>query len=154
MGAATLAGADRPDPSRSVAEAAALEAALRAGRNRCRHGARFKAGWRISLRQRYRGLLRVDAGACFTLARFRLDRGARLRLAPAMGRLHDDAIRTQSRARRPPCGVFAFPESALVKQRPVPRSELCHQADAALTHPVSRQWKGYWQRSVSLRQRG
>jgi len=23
--------------------------------------------------------------------------------------------------------------------------------DAALAHPVSRQWKGYWQRSVSSR---
>src|SRR6266436_5527809 len=30
-----------------------------------------------------------------------------------MGRLHDDALRTQSRARRPPCGLLAVPESPL-----------------------------------------
>ena len=41
LGAAAIAGADRPDPSRSLAEAAALEAALRAGR----HGRRR---WRAS----------------------------------------------------------------------------------------------------------
>ena len=35
MGAAAFAGPDRSDPSRSMAEATALEAALRAGRNRC-----------------------------------------------------------------------------------------------------------------------
>src|SRR5712671_4561841 len=116
MGATTLAGADRSHSPRSVAEAAALEAALRAGLNRRRDGARVEAGRRISLRQRYRGLLRMDAGASFTLARFRLDRGARLRLAPAMGRLHDDAIRTQSRTRRPPCGVFAVSEDRLKRK--------------------------------------
>src|SRR5712692_1095529 len=113
MGAATLAGEDRSDPSRSVAEAAALEAALRAGLNRRRDGARVEAGRRISLRQRYRRLLRVDACASFTLARFRLDRRTGLRLAAAMGRLHDDAIRTQSRTRRPPCGLSAVPEDRL-----------------------------------------
>jgi len=42
--AATFADPDRPDPSRSLAEAAALEAALRAGRNRRRHGAGSKTG--------------------------------------------------------------------------------------------------------------
>src|SRR3981189_1428685 len=113
MGATALAGADRSDPSRSLAETAALEAALRAGRLRRRHGARAKAGWRISLRQRYRRLLRVDACASFTLARFRLDRRARLRLASALGRLHDDAIRTQSRTRRPRCGLLAVSEDWL-----------------------------------------
>src|SRR5258708_23422785 len=108
-----FAGADRSDPSRSLAEAAALEAALRAGRNHRRHGARAQTGWRISLRQRYQRLLRMDACASRTLARFFLDRGARLRLAPAMGRLHDDALWTQSRARRPSCGVFAIPEGGI-----------------------------------------
>src|SRR5882724_12499054 len=114
MGAATLAGADRSDSSRSVAEAAALEAALRAGRNRRRDGTRSEGGRRVSLRQRYRGLLRMDVGASFTLARFRLDRGACLRLAPAMGRLHHDAIRTQSRTRRPRCGVSAIPTRRMI----------------------------------------
>src|SRR5216684_5266540 len=113
MGAAMLAGEDRSDPSRSVAEAAALEAALRAGLDHRRDGARVEAGRRISLRQRYRRLLRVDACASFTLARIRLDRGTGLRLAPAMGRLHDDTIRTQSRTRRPPRGLPAVPEGGL-----------------------------------------
>src|SRR3979490_2676694 len=116
MGATTLAGADRSHSPRSVAEAAALEAALRAGRNRRRHGTRSKAGRRVSLRQRYRGLLRMDAGASFTLARFRLDRGARLRLAPAMGRLHDDAIRTPSRTRRPPGGGLLVSEDRVKRK--------------------------------------
>src|SRR5260370_27564449 len=107
MGATTLAGEDRSDPSRSGADAKALEVALRAGFNGGGEGARVEAGRRISLRQRYRRLLRVDACASFTLARFRLDRGTGLRLAPAMGRLHDDAIRTQSRTRRPPRGLSA-----------------------------------------------
>src|ERR1700728_3474788 len=115
MGATAFAGADRSDPPRSVAEAAALEAALRTGRHHRRDGARIKAEWRISFCQRYRRLLRLDAGAPFTLARFRLDRGAGLRLAAAVDRLHDDAIRTQSRARRPPCRVFAVSESRLVQ---------------------------------------
>ena len=39
------------------------------------------------------GLLRLDAGASCALARFRLDRGARLRLAAAVARLHHDALR-------------------------------------------------------------
>ena len=39
--AAAIACADRSDPSRSLAEAAALEAALRAGRNRRGDGARL-----------------------------------------------------------------------------------------------------------------
>ena len=44
------------------------------------------------------------------LARFHLDRGARRRLAPAVARLHHDALRTQSRARRARGGVFAVSE--------------------------------------------
>ena len=95
LGAAGIAGADRPDPSRSMAEAAALEAALRAGRDRRRDGARAEAGRRIPFRQRHRRLLRLDAGASVALARFRLDRGTRLRLASAVARLHHDALRPQ-----------------------------------------------------------
>src|ERR1019366_123276 len=33
-----------------------------------------------------------------------------------MGRLHDDAVRTQSRARRPPCRVSAIPEDRLKRK--------------------------------------
>src|SRR5450755_446583 len=98
MGATALAGADRSDPPRSVAEAAALEAALRAGRHRRCDGADIEAEWRISFRHRYRRIRRLDAGASLALARFRLDRGAGVRLADTVERLHDDAIRTQSRA--------------------------------------------------------
>src|SRR4030088_2784191 len=99
MGATALAGADRSDPSRSLAETAALEAALRAGRDHRRHGAGAKAGWRISLRQRYRRLLRMDTGASCTLARFRLDGGAGLRLAPAMGDFTMDPYGTKGQRR-------------------------------------------------------
>ena len=60
-----------------------------------------QAARRVSLRQRHRRLLRLDAGASVALARFRLDRGARRRLAPALARLHHDALRPQGRARRP-----------------------------------------------------
>ena len=59
--------------------------------------------------------------ASFALDRFRLDRGAELRLAPALGRLHHDALRTQSRARRPRRGLSAFPEDRL-ERRHQPRS--------------------------------
>src|ERR1700721_1489772 len=117
MGAAAFAGADRSDPPRSVAEAAALEAPLRAGQHHRCDGACVEAEWRISFRQRHRRLLRLDAGASLTLARFRLDRGARVRLADTVERLHDDAIRTQSRARRPPRRVFAVSESRLLRMR-------------------------------------
>ena len=74
----TRIDADRSDPPRSLAEAPALETALRAGHNHRRDGARAQTGRRISLRQRHRRLLRMDAGASLTLARFRLDGGAGL----------------------------------------------------------------------------
>ena len=82
---AAIAGADRPDPSRSLAEAAALEAALRAGRNGQRDGAHPQRRRRISFRQRHRRLLRVDAGASDAQLRFSLDRRARRRLATSRG---------------------------------------------------------------------
>ena len=69
LGAAAIAGADRPDPSRSLAEAAALEAALRAGRDGRRDGAHSEGRRRISFRQRHRRLLRLDAGASDALRR-------------------------------------------------------------------------------------
>src|SRR5260370_1929738 len=113
MGAGVRARADRPDPSRSLAEAAALEAALRAGRDHCRDGACPERRWRISFRQRHRRLLRVDAGTSATLARFHLDGRARQRLAPALGRLHHDPLRPQSRARRPRRDLLAVSEDRL-----------------------------------------
>src|SRR5258705_12461870 len=117
MGAATLAEADRFDPSRSMAEAAALEAALRAGCNHRRDGARAEAAGRISFRQRHRRLLRLDLGPPRPFARLRLDRGTGLRLAAAMARLHDDAIRPQSRTRRPQGRVSAIPEGGITRHR-------------------------------------
>src|SRR5258705_4207865 len=114
MGATAFTGAAGSDPSRSLAEAAALEAAFRARRNHRRHGPRSQTRRRIPLRQRHRGLLRMDACASRTLARFFLDRRARLRLAAALGRLHDDAVRTQSRARKAPRRVFAVLEGWLL----------------------------------------
>src|SRR6266568_7867799 len=107
MDAAAVDGADRPDPSRPLAETAALEAALRPGQDGGRHGARAEAGRRISLRQRYRRLLRLDAGASVALVRLRLDRGTRLRLAIALAGLHDDALWHEGRARGPQVGVSA-----------------------------------------------
>ena len=61
----------------------------------------------------------IDDYCAWTLAhlsrspRFRLDRGARLRLAPAVARLHDDALRRQGRARRTQGGLFAVSEGWL-----------------------------------------
>src|SRR5262249_4738073 len=52
--------------------------------------------------QRHRRLLRLDAVAPAALAGFSLAGGARRRLAFALGRLHHDALRPQSRARGPP----------------------------------------------------
>ncbi len=65
--AAGLAAGREPRPlrsalSRSLAEAAALEAPLRAGRKRRRDRAHRAAGRRIPLRQRHRRLCGLDAG--------------------------------------------------------------------------------------------
>ena len=80
-----VAGADRPDPSRPVAEAPALETPLCPGR----HGGAARphpaAGRRISLRDRHRRLCRLDAAASAALARFRMDGGMRRRLARSLG---------------------------------------------------------------------
>src|ERR1700731_3217544 len=42
-----------------------------------------------------------------------------------MGRLHDDAIRRQGRARRPPCGVSAISEGGLITAL-IPRYAIAH----------------------------
>ena len=68
MGAGGVAAARRPDPSGPLAEAAALETALRPARHHRGAGTRRGAGRRISLRQRYRSLLCLDAGAFSRLA--------------------------------------------------------------------------------------
>src|SRR5438874_10597523 len=101
MAAAAVAGADRSDSSRSLAEAPALEASLRAGRDGEGDGSPVEARRRIPLCQRHRRLLRLDAGASVALAGFPLDGEARRRLAPAVGRLHHDPLWPQSRARGP-----------------------------------------------------
>ena len=62
-GCRRLARARRSALSRSVAETAALEAALRAGRQRRRDRAHPAAGRRIPLRHRYCRLRGLDAGA-------------------------------------------------------------------------------------------
>src|SRR5581483_11103322 len=93
--------ADRPDSSRSMAEAAPLETTIRAGCGDQGHGAGVEGAGRISLRQRHRRLLRLDACAFCAHARFSLDRRTRAALARAVAELHDDTLRTQGRARRP-----------------------------------------------------
>src|SRR5262245_31686638 len=108
MGAAAIAGAPRSDPSRSLAEAAALEAALRAGCDGHGDGPRDQAIRRIPVCQRHRRLLRLDAVTPVALTGFCLAGGARRRLAATMGRLHHDALRPEGRARGTRGGVFAI----------------------------------------------
>ena len=62
---------------------------------------------------------RLDAGASVALAGFSLDCGTRSRLATAVGRLHHDALRPQSRARGPQGGVFEVSENLILRR---PRS--------------------------------
>ena len=82
LAAVRLARALRSALSRSVAEAAALEAAFRAGRKRRTDRAGAAAARRIPLRERHPGLRRLDAGAADALAALRLDRRTGRRLAP------------------------------------------------------------------------
>ena len=99
--------ADRPDPSRSLAEAAALEAALRAGRHGQRDGAHPEGGCE------FRFVSDIDDYCAWTLAHlmrssdflWTAERAADWR--QAVGRLHHDALRPQSRARGARGGVFA-----------------------------------------------
>ena len=92
----------RPALSRPVAEAAALEAAVRAGRKHRAIARILRPRRRISLRHRY-----GPDYVAWTLApllrspRFRLDRRTRRRLAQAVAGLHQDALRGQGQARRP-----------------------------------------------------
>src|SRR4051812_42484559 len=90
-----------------MAEAAALEAALCAGCDRGGDGAGAETVRRIPLRLRYRRLCGVDARASCPFAGFYLGGGARRRLAAAMGRLHHDALRPQSRTGGAKSGVSA-----------------------------------------------
>ena len=87
LAAAGLARARRSDLSRSVAEAAALEAALRAGRERRRDRAHPAAGRRVPLRHRHaRTTPPGRSRICMRSPRFRMDGRARRRLAAARGR--------------------------------------------------------------------
>src|SRR6185437_6884994 len=54
---------------------------------------------------RHPRLCSLDPRASGALIRFSLARGARRRLAQSMAELHHDAVRPQSRTRRPPRGV-------------------------------------------------
>ena len=124
LGAGAFVVADRPDPSRSLAKTAALEAALCAGRNRRGDGAGAQGRRRIPLRLRYRRLRRVDARASVALARFCVARRARRRLAPAVGRLHHDALRPEGRTRGTRGGVFAVSNGP----HPEERREACRSS--------------------------
>ena len=74
---------NHPDPGRRRRH---WKRRLRARRYHRRDGARAEARWRVSFRQRHGRLLRLDAGASFALARFRLARGAVVRLAASVER--------------------------------------------------------------------
>ena len=80
-----VAGAHRPDPSRSLAETAALETPLCSGRDDRAVRPLLAARRRISLRHRYRRLCRLDAAAFPAIGGFRMDRAMRRRLATALG---------------------------------------------------------------------
>ena len=83
LAAGGIARAHRPALSRSVAEAAALEAALHPGREPRAPGAHPRQRRRIALRHRHSRLRRLDAGARAALEGFCLDRRTRRRLAQA-----------------------------------------------------------------------
>ena len=78
---------------------------------RRRDGARAEAGRRIPFRQRYRRLLRLDAGASVALARFRLAGGARRRLAAAVGGYTMTRYGTKAEREGRRGGVFAVSAS-------------------------------------------
>src|SRR5439155_1151970 len=82
----------RPALSGSVAEAAALEAALRAGQKRRDDRADRAAGRRIPLRQRHSRLRGLDLDAAHALAGIHLDRRAGRRSAAALARLVRSAV--------------------------------------------------------------
>ena len=92
--------AHRPDPSRSVAETAALEAPFRSGRNNRAIRPHFASRRRSAFRHRYRRLCRMDAAALHPIGATSTGR----RNAPTIGRtpwpdFTAHALSRQSRAR-------------------------------------------------------
>ena len=100
LAAGNVIGAHRPDPSRPMAETAALEASLRARRNGGAARTHPTARRRVPLCHRYRRLCRLDAAAVHPIESFRVDRRMRRRLAQAMARLYGNALSRQGRARK------------------------------------------------------
>ena len=121
--------AHRPDPSRSLAKATALEAPFRPGNDDRSLGAHARLPRRIPLCQRHRRLHGVDAHALPALFGFQLDCRAGRRLAQTVARLHDDALRPKGRARRPPRKLPDFPEAQPQRMKASGRPEF--QIDGA-----------------------
>ena len=94
--------------SRSLAEAAALEATLRAGPEHRRHRAHPAAGRRVSFRNRHPGLCGMDAQTPAAITRFRVDGRARRRLAAGVARLFRHPLRSQGQTRRPRAVLSGF----------------------------------------------
>ena len=99
--------AGRLDPSRSVAEAAALEAPLRSGFDRRTIRPHLAARRRAALRDRHCRLRGLDAAAFAAIACVRLDGAMRRRLAAGVAGLHPHALPRQGRA---PAAHFVFPD--------------------------------------------
>src|ERR1700683_5074805 len=100
MVAAKLVGAHRSDSPRSMAETAALEAALCAGRDGVAACPHLVSGRRVAFRLGYCRLRRLDLAAPVALGGFRMDGAVRRRLAQALARLHPYALPRQGRTRR------------------------------------------------------
>ena len=82
----------RPALSRPLAKATTLEAAVLAGRKHCADCAHPAARRRVSLHHRLARLRVVGPSPLRALARIRLDRRTRRRLATALAGLHPDAL--------------------------------------------------------------
>ena len=101
LAAGRVARARRSALSRSVAETPALEAALRAGREHRGDRARAAAGGEFRFASDIPDYAAWTLSAAAALAGFRLDRGARRRLAQAVAGISAHALRGQGEARRP-----------------------------------------------------
>src|ERR1700689_3726545 len=109
MAAAKRAGAHRSDSPRSMAETAALEAALRAGRDGVAARPHLASARRIPFRDGYCRLCRLDLAAPVALGGFRMDGAVRRRLAKSLAGLHPDPLPCQGRTRRARVVLSGFP---------------------------------------------
>jgi len=141
MAARRSLGAHRPDPIPTPAEAAALEAALRAGRDRDGDGALADASG-----ANFRFVSDIDDYCAWTLAhllrspdfRWLAERADDWR--PALGRLHHDALRppkpsartcgelSEVRARRVVGASWSPPSAPSSRQRAVELPSRCRRA--------------------------